>query len=90
MKILVCLLLVTFSVFSWAHKDDLNSVEKSATSAEIQTTLNGMEPVPLVVQKCWSARKCTGKVLSNRDAHNCKVKSRGKSWSNSAGACYNL
>ena len=42
------------------------------------------------VQQCCSARGCTGKVLSNRDAHNCKVKSRGKSWHDAAGACVNL
>jgi len=32
------------------------------------------------VQQCCSAAGCTGKVLSNRDAHNCKDKSSGKSW----------
>ena len=31
-------------------------------------------------QECCSAAKCTGSVLSNRDFHNCKVKSSGKSW----------
>ncbi|WP_157288578.1 hypothetical protein [Uliginosibacterium gangwonense] len=35
---------------------------------------------------CYSARKCEGKVLSNRDKHNCKVKSNGKSWRDQAGA----
>ena len=39
-------------------------------------------------QTCYSARKCTGKVLSHRDFHNCKVKSRGKSWKNSSGMCH--
>lgn len=28
----------------------------------------------------YSAKNCTGKVLSHRDAHNCKVKDKGKSW----------
>ena len=28
---------------------------------------------------CYSAKNCGGKVLSNRDGHNCKTKSRGKS-----------
>jgi hypothetical protein len=32
------------------------------------------------VQQCCSKSKCSGKVLSNRDAHNCKDKSKGKSW----------
>lgn len=39
------------------------------------------------VQECCSAGGCSGKVLSNRDKHNCKVKSRGKSWHNAAGKC---
>ena len=41
------------------------------------------------VQQCCSASKCTGKVLSNRDKHNCKVKSKGTSWHNAAGVCTN-
>ena len=36
--------------------------------------------VNATVQQCCSAAKCGGDVLSNRDAHNCKVKSSGKSW----------
>ena len=31
-------------------------------------------------RQCCSAKDCGGKVLSNRDAHNCKDKSEGKSW----------
>jgi hypothetical protein len=31
-------------------------------------------------QQCCSSKKCGGKVLSNRDAHNCKDTSKGKSW----------
>gem|GEM_PF-4672891 len=42
------------------------------------------------VQQCCSAKNCTGKVLSNRDAHNCKVKSTGKSWTPGDGTCTNL
>ena len=45
-------------------------------------------PQAAAAQKCWSAKNCSGKVLSNRDCHNCKVKSKGKSWSNAAGTCY--
>jgi hypothetical protein len=43
--------------------------------------------MPSVKQKCWSAKNCTGNVLSNRDKHNCKVKSTGKSWSDKSGNC---
>jgi hypothetical protein len=42
------------------------------------------------VQKCFSARNCNGRVLSNRDRHNCRVKSRGKSWMDANGNCFNL
>jgi hypothetical protein len=44
-------------------------------------------------QICCSAKNCTGKVLSNRDQHNCKDKSTGKSWRPAnppGGACVNL
>jgi hypothetical protein len=41
-------------------------------------------------QVCCSAKNCTGKVLSNRDQHNCKDKSTGKSWHAAGGACVNL
>jgi hypothetical protein len=41
-------------------------------------------------QICCSARACTGRILSSRDRHNCKVKSRGKSWHARNGACVNL
>lgn len=37
-------------------------------------------------QTCWSARKCTGKVLNHKDRHNCK-NSGGKSWSDHTGNC---
>ncbi|MGE4449491.1 MAG: hypothetical protein AB7E15_14460 [Azospira sp.] len=40
-------------------------------------------------QTCWSARKCSGKVLNHKDRHNCK-NSGGKSWSDRNGTCYNL
>jgi hypothetical protein len=41
-------------------------------------------------QTCCSAKNCGGKVLSNRDRHNCSVKSKGKSWHAAGGACTNL
>ncbi|RLM17582.1 hypothetical protein BIY29_19085 [Brenneria alni] len=40
--------------------------------------------------ECWSAKNCTGKILNNKDAHNCKL-SGGKSWrSKTTGQCSNL
>ncbi len=40
--------------------------------------------------ECYSGKNCTGKVLSNRDAHNCK-NNGGKSWrSGVTGQCHNL
>lgn len=41
-------------------------------------------------QVCCSARACSGRILSRRDRHNCRVKSRGKSWHAANGACVNL
>jgi hypothetical protein len=41
-------------------------------------------------QECWSKRKCTGKILNHKDAHNCKL-SGGKSWwSDQTRQCTNL
>jgi len=41
-------------------------------------------------QKCYSGKNCTGKILSHKDAHNCK-RSRGKSWwSDQTRQCTNL
>ncbi|EDS8890383.1 hypothetical protein GQC79_005421 [Salmonella enterica] len=40
--------------------------------------------------ECWSAKKCKGKILNNKDAHNCK-KSGGKSWrGKNSTQCVNL
>ncbi len=54
-------------------------------------SLTSLTPVseikPQDVQKCWSAAKCTGKVLSNRDFHNCCNKGSGTSWSDRFGNC---
>jgi hypothetical protein len=38
-------------------------------------------------QECCSAQHCGGKVLNNRDRHNCK-NSGGKSWHDAEGACF--
>ena len=35
---------------------------------------------------CYSGKNCGGNILSNRDCHNCKVKSTGKSWRSRPGA----
>lgn len=63
---------------------------EESTPEKIQNTLDTMTLVPMTTQNCYSARNCKGKVLSHRDAHNCKVKSKGKSWRSSSGRCYNL
>jgi hypothetical protein len=47
-------------------------------------------PGPANKQVCCSARSCSGRILSNRDRHNCKVKSHGKSWHAKGGSCVNL
>ncbi|NMG20314.1 hypothetical protein [Brasilonema bromeliae] len=47
-------------------------------------------PDPTDKNECWSGRNCEGRILNNRDAHNCK-NSGGKSWrSRLTGDCTNL
>ncbi|MGW1197285.1 hypothetical protein ACWD4B_15830 [Streptomyces sp. NPDC002536] len=61
------------------------------TAAAILSGGPAMAADVLALDNCYSARGCTGRVLSHRDAHNCKVKSHGKSWrSGRTGTCYNL
>lgn len=72
---------ILFCALSNSYATDTNVLQK-----EDQKSLADMAQK----QECWSAKDCTGKVLSNRDAHNCKVKSHGKSWSNKQGVCSNL
>lgn len=69
------------------------------TSDGDDPTEAGAEDAPLVPDElkstgggtCYSGRNCTGKVLSSRDAHNCRDKSNGKSWRSPLdGTCYNL
>ena len=55
----------------------------SGETAKPEATVAGPNvacDVNATVQQCCSAAKCGGDVLSNRDAHNCKVKSSGTSW----------
>jgi hypothetical protein len=92
MKILTAAVVAfTLTIPALASEDHkLEGLEETGTPDEIMETLENMIPVPNVLQNCYSARSCRGKILSHRDAHNCKVKSRGKSWSNNQGKCYNL
>jgi hypothetical protein len=79
--------LVLFCALNNSYAAENNAPQKEGQSVnEAPKTTDDMA----AGQKCWSAKNCTGKVLSNRDAHNCKVKSRGKSWSNAQGVCTNL
>ena len=41
-------------------------------------------------QKCYMSNNCSGAVKSNRDCHNCKVKTGGKSWRDKWGTCYRI
>lgn len=67
-----------------------NGGDEETTSSSSEDSLIEEVQGATQKQKCWSAKKCTGKVLSNRDAHNCKVKSKGKSWESKFGVCTNL
>ena len=67
-----------------------NGSGEESSSSSSQDSLIEFAQGPTQKQQCWSAKNCTGKVLSNRDAHNCKVKSKGKSWESEFGKCTNL
>lgn len=73
----------------WAEEDAVEGAAETGTADEIQQTLSTMVLVPETTPNCYSARNCRGKILSHRDAHNCK-RTGGKSWRSSNGQCYNL
>jgi len=80
---IMCSIFLSFNVFSCETEEKADAITHDKT--EEQANMKGRG------QECYSARKCRGKVLSNRDQHNCKVKSRGKSWRASANSsCINL
>ena len=64
--------------------------DETGTPYQTMQSSQNTEPAPDVTQNCYSARNCTGRVLSHRDRHNCKVKSRGHSWRDTQGQCFNI
>ncbi|MDN4055634.1 hypothetical protein QPK32_21415 [Massilia sp. YIM B02763] len=81
-------LILGISLFNSGHARVAQEGTPSSTAKTVQLAdKQEKEKAPLVacdvnadVQQCCSAAKCGGNVLSNRDRHNCKVKSGGKSW----------
>lgn len=82
------------------NPDNTWSVQNSATVNFVQALADCSGPCPELPEDydpeldaagdCYSARKCRGKILNHKDAHNCKL-SGGKSWRSAAtGKCYNL
>ena len=65
------------------------SEEQLNEEQQQEITFSPVELSALVQQKCWSARKCKGKVLNNLNAHECK-NSGGKSWNDNQGLCIKL
>jgi hypothetical protein len=86
-KAIIIALLGTLLLPAYAAGDQPKAAEVNAAPAK--TADAGKDAKAEVTQNCWSARKCTGKVLNHKDLHNCK-NSGGKSWSDSNGTCYNL
>jgi len=82
-KLILLIMLVTLALPAYAAENQPQNpepptkTEKAVKDAEANVT-----------QTCWSARKCSGKVLNHRDRHNCK-NSGGKSWNDNHGTCYN-
>jgi len=98
----ITVIAAVFSVYADGTKAATTTAATSTTTTTKTTTTTTTEtkkPLKPVanapcntaagVQECCSAANCSGKVLSNRDKHNCKVKSHGKSWHNAAGTCSN-
>lgn len=67
----------------------IQSKPVTRNSSELSSLNNEYGITMAQIQQCWSARNCSGKVLNNRDAHNCKL-SGGKSWQDRSGNCTNL
>lgn len=61
--------------------EESTMVEASPETANVEAVpdMTLVEGSPLAKLNCVKdGRRCSGKKLSNRDAHNCKVKSHGK------------
>jgi len=63
--------------------------EGEAGAAPEGVLVGGCVTKPAGRQTCYKGTGCKGKILSNRDKHNCKVKSGGKSWCSHDGICSN-
>jgi outer membrane lipoprotein-sorting protein len=85
-KLILLIMLATLALPAYAAENQPQSPEPAATPAKTEKAVKDAEAN--VAQTCWSARKCSGKVLNHKDRHNCK-NSGGKSWSDNNGTCYN-
>lgn len=71
------------TTFAWRNGISLSACSCASKHREEEVDISARN-------ECYSARNCGGKVLNNKDAHNCKL-SGGKSWrSKVAGNCTNL
>lgn len=78
-------------VFADAQKSNTETLFSNDKPPLIQTAQEQeQKEVEVDRNQCWSAKNCSGKILNNKDAHNCKL-SGGKSWrSKTTGQCTNL
>ena len=90
-------LVLALSACSQENTDSQGDGETATTQAADTATPDAGETGEAVDEMgrgqwvCYSGRNCSGKVLSNRDPHNCKTKSNGKSIYNATtGVCSNL
>lgn len=85
MRFTSVLLFLTLSVLTYSiptnEVDGLTTAETLPLANEAEG-LTLVEASPLAKENCkGDGKHCGGKKLSNRDAHNCKVKSKGKHYS---------
>lgn len=86
MKHSIMVIILFFGFITLNCGGNNNTDEKSDLTQEEELTQDGRYRYD-----CYSARNCGGKVISHRDPHNCKTKSRGKSiYDNVADTCTNL
>lgn len=57
---------------------------KSLISVLLVAGISVFPSVSFAKPNCYSAKNCTGKILNNKDQHNCKL-SGGKSWEDGRG-----
>ena len=79
---LLAILISNYIILIFCIDDSEQAPISELYRGEVQALKKILDVIIMTKDKkyyCYSGRQCEGKVLSNRDPHNCKVKSKGKS-----------